>query len=115
MVLSSGKSPMGKTPRSEFTTDGEDSPTLRRLVRDVGHDLWRSLMLLIVFEAAFKGAVIALARGRIKLQIELKYYGRDRGLARKVTELIRREDFESHEVVTFRVDSGTEMTTMPAE
>src|SRR5262249_10011530 len=37
---------------------------------------------------------IALARGKIKLQIELKYYGKDRGLARKVAELVRREDFE---------------------
>jgi glycerophosphoryl diester phosphodiesterase len=39
--------------------------------------------------------LIALARGKIKLQIELKYYGKDRGLARKVAELIRRENFES--------------------
>jgi glycerophosphoryl diester phosphodiesterase len=38
--------------------------------------------------------VIALARGRIRLQIELKYYGKDHGLAAKVAELIRREDFE---------------------
>ena len=38
--------------------------------------------------------MIALARGKIKLQIELKYYGKDRGLAAKVAELIRREEFE---------------------
>jgi glycerophosphoryl diester phosphodiesterase len=38
--------------------------------------------------------VIALARGKIKLQIELKYYGKDQGLADKVADLIRREDFE---------------------
>jgi glycerophosphoryl diester phosphodiesterase len=44
--------------------------------------------------------VIDLARGRIKLQIELKYYGRDRGLARKVAELIRREAFETECEVT---------------
>jgi glycerophosphoryl diester phosphodiesterase len=38
--------------------------------------------------------VIALARGRIKLQIELKYYKQDHGLAEKVADLIRREAFE---------------------
>ena len=38
--------------------------------------------------------VIALARGKIRLQIELKYYDKDRGLAAKVADLIRREDFE---------------------
>jgi glycerophosphoryl diester phosphodiesterase len=43
---------------------------------------------------------IATARGRIKLQIELKYYGKDRGLARKVAELIGREHFEDHCEVT---------------
>ncbi|MGP0064012.1 MAG: glycerophosphodiester phosphodiesterase [Isosphaeraceae bacterium] len=44
--------------------------------------------------------VIALARGKIKLQIELKYYAKDRGLAAKVAELIRREDFEAQCEVT---------------
>ena len=44
--------------------------------------------------------VIELARGQIKLQIELKYYGKDRGLARKVAELIAREAFESECEVT---------------
>ncbi|HKI19191.1 MAG TPA: glycerophosphodiester phosphodiesterase family protein [Isosphaeraceae bacterium] len=39
--------------------------------------------------------VIALARGEIKLQIELKYYAKDHGLAEKVAELIGRQDFES--------------------
>jgi glycerophosphoryl diester phosphodiesterase len=53
--------------------------------------------------------VIALARGRIRLQIELKYYGRDRGLARKVAELIRREDFEAECEVT-SLDYGGLMT-----
>jgi glycerophosphoryl diester phosphodiesterase len=50
--------------------------------------------------------VIALARGRIKLQIELKYYGKDRGLARKVAELIRREDFEDQCEVISLDDDG---------
>ena len=49
---------------------------------------------------------IALARGKIKLQIELKYYGKDRGLARKVAELIRREEFEEHCEVTSLDEEG---------
>ena len=50
--------------------------------------------------------VIALARGKIKLQIELKYYGKDRGLARKVAELVRREGFEEHCEVTSLDEEG---------
>jgi glycerophosphoryl diester phosphodiesterase len=38
--------------------------------------------------------VIALARGKVKLQIELKYYGTDRALAEKVADLLRREKLE---------------------
>ena len=44
--------------------------------------------------------VIELARGKIKLQIELKYYGKDRGLAAKVADLIHSKDFESECEVT---------------
>jgi glycerophosphoryl diester phosphodiesterase len=44
--------------------------------------------------------VIELARGKIKLQIELKYYGKDRGLAVKVADLIHRERFEDQCEVT---------------
>jgi glycerophosphoryl diester phosphodiesterase len=40
--------------------------------------------------------VIALARGRIKLNIELKFTGHDRTLARRVADLIRDEEFEDH-------------------
>jgi glycerophosphoryl diester phosphodiesterase len=43
--------------------------------------------------------VIALARGKIKLNIELKFRGKDRALAGSVARLIRREDFESQCVV----------------
>jgi glycerophosphoryl diester phosphodiesterase len=39
--------------------------------------------------------VIALVRDRIKLQIELKFYGKDRKLAERVARLIEREKFES--------------------
>lgn len=50
--------------------------------------------------------VIALARGKIRLQIELKYYGKDQGLAKKVAELIRREDFEGQCEVTSLDERG---------
>jgi glycerophosphoryl diester phosphodiesterase len=38
--------------------------------------------------------VIRLARGRIKLNIELKFPGRDRTLAKKAADLLREEEFE---------------------
>jgi glycerophosphoryl diester phosphodiesterase len=50
--------------------------------------------------------VIALARDKIRLQIELKYYGQDRGLARKVAELIGREHFEGRCEVTSLDEDG---------
>ena len=50
--------------------------------------------------------MIALARGKIRLQIELKYYGKDRGLAEKVADLIRRENFEDDCEVSSLDDEG---------
>jgi glycerophosphoryl diester phosphodiesterase len=44
--------------------------------------------------------VIALARDKIKVQIELKFYDRDRRLAETVTRLVEREQFESQCVVS---------------
>jgi glycerophosphoryl diester phosphodiesterase len=44
--------------------------------------------------------VIALARGRIKVQIEMKFYGRDRKLAGAVARLVEREHFEPECVVS---------------
>jgi glycerophosphoryl diester phosphodiesterase len=44
--------------------------------------------------------VIALARDKIKVQIELKFYDKDRTLARKVARLIEDEQFESQCVVS---------------
>ena len=44
--------------------------------------------------------VIALARDKIKVQIELKFYGKDRKLALDVVRLIERERFESQCVVS---------------
>jgi glycerophosphoryl diester phosphodiesterase len=44
--------------------------------------------------------VIALARDKIKVQIELKFYDRDRKLADTVARLIEREHFESQCVIS---------------
>lgn len=44
--------------------------------------------------------VIALARGRMKLNVELKYNVPDPGLAPAVVELLRREDFLDQTVIT---------------
>jgi glycerophosphoryl diester phosphodiesterase len=44
--------------------------------------------------------VIDLCRGKIRLNIELKFFGPDRRLAREVADLIRAEDFESDCLVT---------------
>jgi glycerophosphoryl diester phosphodiesterase len=46
------------------------------------------------------GEVIALARDRIKVQIELKFYDRDRKLAETVARMVEREHFESQCVVS---------------
>ncbi len=44
--------------------------------------------------------VIDLARGRVKLNVELKYNVPDQGLAPAVVELLRREDFLDQAVIT---------------
>jgi len=44
--------------------------------------------------------VIELARGRIKLNIELKFFGPDRRLTGAVARLLRKKDFESECIVT---------------
>ncbi len=44
--------------------------------------------------------VIDLARGRIRLNIELKIYGDDRGLARHVGQILRETQFEHECIVT---------------
>ncbi|MHC4989633.1 MAG: glycerophosphodiester phosphodiesterase [Planctomycetota bacterium] len=43
--------------------------------------------------------VIASVRGRIKLNIELKYNGRDVDLAGRVVRLVQREQFQSHSII----------------
>ena len=59
------------------------------------------------FGAAFRGehvpsleAVIALARGRMKVNVELKYNGPDPGLAAAVVEVLRRNNFLDQVVIT---------------
>jgi glycerophosphoryl diester phosphodiesterase len=54
--------------------------------------------------------VIDLCRGRIKLNIELKFYGPERRLARDVARLVREQDFESDCLVTsFNYDALLEV------
>jgi glycerophosphoryl diester phosphodiesterase len=78
-----------------------------RRIADLTFAEARKLDLGRRFSPAFTGEriptlaeVIDLARGKIKLQIELKYYGKDRGLAQKVADLIGRAAFESQCEVT---------------
>jgi glycerophosphoryl diester phosphodiesterase len=59
------------------------------------------------FDPAFAGEpvptlaeVINLARGRIKLNLELKFFGLDRRLAAQVARLVREQEFESDCLVT---------------
>jgi glycerophosphoryl diester phosphodiesterase len=59
------------------------------------------------YDAGFAGEVpptleqvIALARGRMKLNVELKYNVPDPGLAGAVVDLLRREDFLDQAVIT---------------
>lgn len=49
---------------------------------------------------------IELARDQIKLNIELKFVGRDRALSRKVAEVVRREEFEGECFVASLVYEG---------
>jgi glycerophosphoryl diester phosphodiesterase len=54
--------------------------------------------------------VIGLARRRLKLNIELKFYGPDRRLAREVARLVHEQDFDSDCLVTsFDLDALREV------
>src|SRR5262249_39204097 len=44
--------------------------------------------------------VINLCRGRMRLNIELKFFGPDRRLAQKVVDLVREQNFESDCLIT---------------
>ncbi len=78
-----------------------------RKIAELSFDEARKLDLGARFGPEFAGEriatlaeAIALARGKIKLNIELKYYGKDRGLAEKVVRTVRDEDFEAQSVIT---------------
>src|SRR5262249_32888341 len=73
-----------------------------RRLDELSYDEVRQLDVGSWFAPAFSGErvptlaeVIALCRGKIRLNIELKFFGPDRRLARAVAELIREQDFES--------------------
>ena len=71
------------------------------------------------FDPAFAGEpvpmlaeVINLARGRIKLNLDLKFFGPDRRLAAEVARLVREQEFESDCLVTsFDYDALLEVKT----
>jgi glycerophosphoryl diester phosphodiesterase len=78
-----------------------------RRIEDVPYDEVRKLDVGGWFDPSFAGErvptlaeVIDMARGRIKLNIELKFYGPDRRLAEEVARLVREKDFESDCIIT---------------
>jgi glycerophosphoryl diester phosphodiesterase len=78
-----------------------------RRVEALTYDEVRKLDVGSWFDPAFAGErvptleeVIQLSRGRIKLNIELKFFGPDRRLAREVARLVRAQHFESDCFVT---------------
>jgi len=78
-----------------------------RKVKDLTASQLQAIDIGRKYDAAFAGEVpptleevIALVRGRTKLNIELKYNVPDPGLAPAVIELLRREDFLNQAVIT---------------
>jgi glycerophosphoryl diester phosphodiesterase len=78
-----------------------------RAINEMTYDEVRKLEVGSWFDSSFAGEpvptlaeVIGLCRGRIKLNIELKFYGPDRRLAGEVARLVREQDFESDSLVT---------------
>jgi glycerophosphoryl diester phosphodiesterase len=78
-----------------------------RRLDELTYDEVRRLDVGSWFDPAFAGErvptlaeVIALCRGKLRLNIELKFFGPDRKLARAVAELLREEKFESECIVT---------------
>lgn len=78
-----------------------------RSIGELTYDEVRKLDVGSYFDIAFVGErvpalaeVINLCRGRIRLNIELKFYGPDRRLAEAVARLVREQDFESDCLVT---------------
>jgi glycerophosphoryl diester phosphodiesterase len=80
---------------------------LSRRLDELSYDEVQRLDVGRWFDPAFAGErvptlaeVIDLCRGKIRLNIELKFFGPDRRLARKVAELLRERDFERDCLVT---------------
>jgi glycerophosphoryl diester phosphodiesterase len=78
-----------------------------RRLDELTHDEVRQLDVGSWFDPAFSGErvptlveVMHLCRGKIRLNIELKFFGPDRRLARKVADLVRDHDFESDCLIT---------------
>ena len=78
-----------------------------RRIEEVPYDEVRKLEVGSWFDPSFAGEriptlaeVIDMARGRIKLNIELKFYGSDLRLAEEVARLVREKDFEPDCIVT---------------
>jgi glycerophosphoryl diester phosphodiesterase len=78
-----------------------------RRLDEMSYDEVRELDVGSWFDPAFAGErvptlaeVIALCRGKIRLNIELKFFGVDLRLARAVADILREQDFESDCLVT---------------
>jgi glycerophosphoryl diester phosphodiesterase len=78
-----------------------------RRVEDLTFDELRQLEVGSWFDPAFAGEkvptlseVIELCRGRMRLNIELKFYGPDRQLAADVAKIVRDQKFEKECIVT---------------
>jgi glycerophosphoryl diester phosphodiesterase len=88
-----------------------------RRLEDLTIDQVRQLDVGRWFDPSFAGErvptlveVINLCRGRIKLNIEMKFYGPDRRLAGEVARLVQDQDFESGCLVTsFNYDALLEL------
>jgi glycerophosphoryl diester phosphodiesterase len=88
-----------------------------RRLDELSYDEVRKLDVGSWFDPAFAGErvptleqVIDLARGRIKLNIELKFFGPDRRLAREVAQIIRARGLEPDCLVTsFNYDALLEV------
>jgi glycerophosphoryl diester phosphodiesterase len=104
-------------PENQETADGvivllHDEDFLRlsgvdRKIWDLTYDEVRALDVGRWFDASFEGErvptlteTIATARGRIKLNVELKYNGHERRLAERVVEILHAQDFTDEVLVT---------------
>jgi glycerophosphoryl diester phosphodiesterase len=80
---------------------------LSRRLDELSYDEVRRLDVGSWFDPAFAGErvptlaqVINLCRGKIRLNIEMKFFGPDRRLAREVARIVREQDFDADCLVT---------------